>query len=197
MMHIPGGKFSHFHACAILYREQQPNCKPGLDRRYQNLGKSVSPNHWQYVSIYNLQRKPETIVSQANKSKDHQFNVEGRIVEVFLDVKEDRGASCRVWTLGLTSFWQPTAHPTCNIQPQKLGQEHSPFVETVMHEIHHRPLPCVLWLKIAPHSRNGHFQLEMSEQRGSVPMKNKWRDVGVAIMSLLMLHVIHFCCSSC
>lgn len=81
MMHIPRGKFSHFHACAILYQEQQPNCKPGLDRRYQNLGKSVSQNHWQYVSIYNLQRKPDTIVSQANKSKDHQFNVEGRIVE--------------------------------------------------------------------------------------------------------------------
>ena len=121
MMHIPGGKFSHFHACAILYREQQPNCKPGLDRRYRNLGKSVSQNHWQYVSIYNLQRKPDTIVSQANKSKDHQFNVEGRIVEVFLDAKEDRGASCSVWTLGLTSFWQPTAHPTCNIQQAKTG----------------------------------------------------------------------------
>ena len=81
MMHIPRGKFSHFHACAILYQEQQLNCKPGLDRRYRNLGKSVSQNHWQYVSIYNLQRKPDTIVSQANKSKDHQFNVEGRIVE--------------------------------------------------------------------------------------------------------------------
>ena len=25
-------------------------------------------------------------------------------VEVFLDAKEDRGASCSVWTLGLTSF---------------------------------------------------------------------------------------------
>ena len=92
-----------------------------LSRRYRNLGKSVSQNHWQYVSIYNLQRKPDTIVSQANRSKDHQFNVEGRIVEVFLDAKEDRGASCSVWTLGLTSFWQPTAHPTCNIQQAKTG----------------------------------------------------------------------------
>ena len=126
MMHIPRGKFSHFHACAILYREQQPNCKPGLNHWadvtgiWENQFRRTTDNMCQFT-IY---RENQTqLLAKQIKARITSSMLRGGLwkVEVFLDAKEDRGASCSVWTLGLTSFWQPTAHPTCNIQQAKTG----------------------------------------------------------------------------